>query len=158
MAHLDLLSRSRRSAACVPSDIYCPLGTPGPAIIHLLPVTLARPWRVVGQGPRGLACPTSRFASAPLRDARHECASRGRTILSRHGNRLPAGDTTRPLSPYRHRRTWRRRLHTSTGSFPLEQILEPSFLPRSGSQCLPRYPLVSSASLSGDVFYSVCIP
>lgn len=112
----------------------------------------------MGQGPRGPVCPPSRFASAPLPDARHGRASRGRTILSRRGSRAPVGDTTRPLSPYRHRRTWRRRLHTSTGSFPLEQILEPSFLPRPGSQCLcpgiPLYrPLLLRFSLRGRLLF-----
>lgn len=146
MAHLDLLSRSRRGAAAYRLTSIVPLVPPGPT--HYPPVS--------GNVRSSLTCRGSRSTRSGLsavalciRSA-SRCSPRARVTRTDNSfatrKRAPVGDTTRPLSPYRHRRTWRRRLHTSTGSFPLEQILEPFrfFLAREVNPW-PRYPLVSSA-------------
>ena len=87
MAHLDLLSRSR----CVPADIYCPLGTPGPTIIHLLrvPLVLDISWVKVQKIDPSFSAFCIRFVSlCNISHERDERALRNRTILSRCENRL----------------------------------------------------------------------
>lgn len=87
MAHLDLLSRSR----CVPADIYCPLGTPGPTIIHLLrvPLVLDISWVKVQKIDPSFSAFCIRIVSfCNTSYERDEGALRSRTILSRCENRL----------------------------------------------------------------------
>jgi len=146
MAHLDLLSRSLCGAAACRLTSIVPLALLDRLLsicfrYHSLVLDVS--WVKVHK--LDLSSATFCIHSASLCDTYYERDKRASTKLDNFfATRKSAlgGDMIRPLSPYRFRRTWRRRLHTSTGSFSLEQILELSFLLREVNAC--PGPLVSS--------------
>ena len=133
-------------SAYTPADIYCPLHHPSssstlfnrPASFPSLPIAGSRSRR------ESASLEAPRYTQLSFHSFQEKGERRART--ERKGGegvgQLFGGEGTRFLDrchPIGSKRTWRRRLHTSTGSFPLEQILAPRsafLLPRS--KCLSR--------------------